>query len=285
MRKCSRRPHALIWALRVYALVRRMLHPISQTITGSAWTLRAIGDLVDVPANLRGVTVPAVVPGCVHVDLIRAGLIDDPAVGMNENFVQWIGLNDWEYALRFDVDAALLAHQRVDLVGDGLDTIATLSLNDQQIGTAANMFYPHRFDVRRQIRAADNQLLITFRSPLRHIRQEAARLGLRPVNGDWEPFNFIRKAACNFGWDWAPRLATCGIWRDIRLEGWSAVRIDGVRPLVCREEQHRWRVDVQVDLEWSAASGPADELRLEAAIDRSNAPRQSSVEILRHGAS
>ena len=31
-----------------------------------------------------------------------------------------------------------------------------------------------------------------------------------------EPFNFIRKMACNFGWDWGPTLVTAGIWQADR---------------------------------------------------------------------
>src|SRR2546423_8163376 len=60
-------------------------------------------------------------------------------------------------------------------------------------------------------------------------------LGLRPyVNGPAGPFNFIRKMAANFGWDWGPGLPTCGIWRGIRLEGWSVARIAELIPNVRR---------------------------------------------------
>src|SRR4051812_29084704 len=40
------------------------------------WTVRATGDLSEVPAELRSVVVDARVPGCVHTDLMRAGKID-----------------------------------------------------------------------------------------------------------------------------------------------------------------------------------------------------------------
>ena len=40
-------------------------------------------------------TVPATVPGCVHLDLLAAGLIDDPYVDHNELAVQWIGESAW----------------------------------------------------------------------------------------------------------------------------------------------------------------------------------------------
>src|SRR5262245_33725703 len=220
----------------------------------AGWTVRAVGDLSAVPSPLRGREVPAKVPGCVHTDLIRAGLIPDPLVGMNEREVQWIGETDFEYRAVFEADADLLKHERVDLVCEGLDTIAELRLNGVKIGRAANMFHPHRFDLRAAIRPGTNELSITFRSPLKHIRAEEARLGKRPVNGDWDPYIFIRKAACNFGWDWAPKLATCGIWKPVRLEGWSEVRIADVRPVTVRIDQSRWEVRASVSLDWADAS-------------------------------
>ena len=33
---------------------------------------------------------------------------------------------------------------------------------------------------------------------------------------------WLRKCACSFGWDWGPVLATCGIWKNIYIEGYSA---------------------------------------------------------------
>jgi N-acyl-L-homoserine lactone synthetase len=35
--------------------------------------------------------------------------------------------------------------------------------------------------------------------------------------------------AVSFGWDWVPTLVTAGIWRPVRLEGWSTARIDPPR--------------------------------------------------------
>src|SRR5262245_38200015 len=121
-----------------------LLHQLS----GDGWMVRAVGDLSAVPVGLRGVSMPARVPGCVHTDLLRAGLIPDPLVGFNERELQWIGETDWEYRRPFAPNAALLAHERVDLVCDGLDTIAEVRVNGVLVGTAANMFHPHRFDLR-----------------------------------------------------------------------------------------------------------------------------------------
>jgi beta-mannosidase len=72
---------------------------------------------------------PARVPGCVHTDLKANGRIPDPFHGANELSLQWIDKHDWEYAAAFDVPAELMAQSKVELVFDGLDTFAEVSLN------------------------------------------------------------------------------------------------------------------------------------------------------------
>jgi len=238
--------------------------PVVQDLGSERWELRAEGDVSSAPGGLSALA--AAVPGCVHLELIRAGLIPHPDQGLGELDQFWVGRADWEYRCSFEAGAALVEHERLDLVCDGLDTIAVIELNGKIVGRAANMFHPHRFDVRGVLRPGPNEIAITFTSPLRHIRAEEARLGPRPVNGDWDPFNFIRKAACNFGWDWGPKVPTCGIWKPIRLEGWSGVRIAGVRPLVQREGDERWRLDVDVELEWSGGGNPAGMAEVAARI-------------------
>lgn len=230
--------------------------------------MRAVGAMEGVPREVRTAVVPARVPGCVHTDLMRAGLIEDPRVGFNEWEIQWVGETDWEYRGVFRVEAEMLGHERLDLVCEGLDTIAEVSVNGRVVGAAANMFHPHRFDLRGVLSqpGADNEIVIVFRSPLRYIRAERERLGALPHNGDglgWEPYPYIRKTACNFGWDWAPRVATCGVGRGIRVEGWNTARIASLRPHAHREGQKQeWTLDVAVDVEWAQSQGSDDAVRL-----------------------
>lgn len=196
------------------------------------------------PAPIPSVGIEAPIPGTIHTALIRAGIIDHPNLGTAERDQPWVGETDWEFARDFTATPGLLAHDRVDLCLDGLDTIASLELNGRPIGSAANAFHEHRFDVRSALLPGVNRLTIAFTSPLRHIRAERDRLGARPVNGDWEPFNLIRKPACNFGWDWGPRIPTCGIWRSARLEAWSGRRLVGVRILTPRADEALAHLDI-----------------------------------------
>ena len=98
----------------------------------------------------------------------------------------------------------------------------------------------------------ENRLEVIFRSPYAYAEAKQRELGDRPGPYD-EPFNFIRKMACNFGWDWGPTLVTLGIWRDIYLESWSGVRFSAVRPLVTEAAAEQGTVEVFAEFEGDPA--------------------------------
>jgi beta-mannosidase len=169
------------------------------------------------------------VPGCVHRDLLAHKLIPDPFRADNERLVQWVGEAAWEYRVRFDPGAALRAAAQVELVADGLDTLATVFLNGRKLGDSDNMFVPNRWPLRGRLRPGSNELLIRFDSAEKFVRTQ--RRGHRPkeINDPVGGATRLRKQQCQFGWDWAPRLVTAGIWRELRLEAWTGNRLVDVR--------------------------------------------------------
>jgi beta-mannosidase len=189
--------------------------------------------------------IPAAVPGEVVSALLDAGLVADPYTDEGERGVAWVGRHDWTYRTSFDF--ASDDWDGVDLVFDGLDTVARILLNGDVIGETANMHRRYRFDALTAMREGANELEIAFTSPYAYAEAQRDRLGDRPNAYD-EPGNFIRKAACNFGWDWGPNLASAGIWRPVRLEYWRIARIAEVVPRVS-VEAGQGIVDFSVELE------------------------------------
>jgi beta-mannosidase len=163
---------------------------------------------------------------------------------VNEAEVQWIEERDWEYAASFAADAALLAEEAVDLVADGLDTVATVRVNGRVVARTENMFLGHRWNIRRLLRRGRNSIGIRFGSATRYIRTH--RKGHRPREFS-DPVgrcSVLRKQQCQFGWDWGPRFVTAGIWRDIRIEAWSVNRLAGLE--VAQEHGRGGRVTLHL---------------------------------------
>jgi beta-mannosidase len=191
------------------------------------WTVHSLAG--PVPEPLAGRSIPAVVPGCIHTDLLAAGLIPDPFDGDNESTVQWIGRSDWQYALDFEWRPD--GERRHELVCDGLDTVATIVLNGKEIARTFNQHRSYRFDLGNALVDGTNHLTVSFQSPVEYAENAAQQLGER-VHVNRHPYNAIRKTASNFGWDWGIDVATVGIWRAIGIDAWSGARISSVRPLV-----------------------------------------------------
>jgi len=216
----------------------------------AGWTLRAAGG--PVPELIAQRSIPAHVPGTVHTDLLTAGLIADPFVGLGEAALIWAHRADWQYKRELTAAPADTG-ERVDLVFEGLDTVATVTLGDMLVGRTFNQHRTYRMDAREGLAAAGGSpvtLGVHFRSALDYAESEKQRIGARP--GAYEhPLNMVRKMACSFGWDWGPDLQTAGIWKPVRLERWRTARLAGVRPLVEVDPDGTARVAVHVDVERS----------------------------------
>jgi beta-mannosidase len=202
---------------------------VKRRLTDS-WTLACISKPGTAPPLPD--TVAATVPGTVHTDLLAARLIPDPYLDVNEIALDWIGRSAWRYATAFDWSDNDHAHH--ELVFEGLDTVADIRLNGQPVGRARNMHRSYRFDVAPLLKSGTNHLEVDFLPVEDYGAEVRAALGSAadiPANypGAWP---FVRKMACNFGWDWGPTLVTAGIWKPVVLESWSTARLGEIRPQV-----------------------------------------------------
>ncbi|AYG03103.1 glycoside hydrolase family 2 protein [Gryllotalpicola protaetiae] len=204
--------------------------PFTFTPITDAWTVEPLGG--PLPAGFPAGTVPAVVPGVIHTDLLRAGLIADPFDGDNEAAQQWIGDTSWRYATTFSWhDDGSTRH---DLVAYGLDTVARVVLNGEVVAHTENQHRSYRWPVAALLREGANELIVEFSAPVPEVEARAARYGALPQVNHHD-FNQLRKTASHFGWDWGIDVAGVGIWQPIGIDSWSGVRIDAVRPLVAVE--------------------------------------------------
>ena len=218
----------------------------------AGWILTRVSGPTAVMIPPQGI--PAVVPGCVHTDLLRVGLIDDPFDGLNEKNLQWVGATQWRYTTSFEWEDD--GHTRHDIVAYGLDTLATVVVNGVVVGQTENQHRSYRFDVHGLLRTGSNTIEVTFAAPLTEVLARDQKYGSWP-HVNTHAFNQIRKSASNFGWDWGIDVATSGIWQPIGLEAWSGVRIHTVRPLVAMDARDGLAT-VHVEIERDGVSVPSD---------------------------
>ena len=191
----------------------------------------------------------AQVPGCVHLDLMKAGAIEDPFVGDNEYRSAWVHETDWEYSRSFESDPELFEADRVYLECDGLDTIADLTINGHVLGHVENMYIRHSFDVTDKLTPAQNHLEIKFDSPVKYAEPLVEREPLCSPGDSIPGSIYMRKAPSQWGWDWGPKIPTSGIWRPIRLAAYKIGRITDVRVRQNHRNSGQVTLSVEVSVE------------------------------------
>mgnify|MGYP002532725795 FL=1 len=195
------------------------------------------------------------VPGSVYADLMADGTMPDPFWRENELDAFERMKKDYVYQRAFTVTEAQLAHAHVELVCEGLDTLAHVSLNGREIAFADNMHITWVWDVKEQLHAGENTLEIRFDSPILYCAKKAEEAPGWESSDATPGFRHLRKAHCMFGWDWGPRLPDAGIWRPIFLRTWDTARLENALML---QAYHDGVVDVTIRPEiagesaWSA---------------------------------
>ena len=164
---------------------------------------------------------PAKVPGTVQTDLIKLGKIPNPFILNNEDSIQWVSKNNWNYKKSFSVSEAKLKKTKHFLKFDGLDTYTNVFLNDSLILSANNAFRSWEIDVSDALQLK-NELLIQFQSQDLIEEAKASKINYTLPEA---PRVFTRKPQFQYGWDWGPAIKTMGIWRDISLISYNKARI------------------------------------------------------------
>lgn len=254
-----------ILAVMLLMAITASASPVRQSLDGSDWKFKQQRGI--------GIWYGATVPGVIHTDLMANEIIEDPFYRLNERGVQWVDKEDWVYQREFTADKEVLSKECIELVFEGLDTYADVYLNDEQtpILKADNMFRRWRVNVKPLLKEGNNLLKVYFHSPVKiDMPKWEAMLPVRyscqndqSENGglqDRKISVYARKAGYHYGWDWGPRLVTCGIWRPVYLEAWNNVRIEDV--YYNQKSVTEKRADVAVELDINATVATSAEVRI-----------------------
>ena len=165
----------------------------------------------------------AEVPGEVHIDLMKAGLLEEPSVGLNCLKARWVEEIGWIYRKEFDAPE-LAPGQRAFLVFEQLDLAAVVYLNGEEIGRHANVFCPLRIDVTGKLKPGRNVVVVELDSGLYSVSERPSDGYAMQGSGRLHKRCWLRKTQSSFSWDWSQRLINVGITGPVGLEICDAVR-------------------------------------------------------------
>ena len=168
----------------------------------------------------------ATVPGNVRANLLALGRISDPFYGLNNGDSQWVDEWDWWYrkALSLQLDEG----ERAFLVFEGVDYLSAVYLNGIELGRHEGMFSRQVYEITHLLSAQFSESVVMVRiwgsaalpKPQLTPWQRAWNRIISTLLPRFEPFpDRIGTLKCQmgFGWDFAPRLRTMGIWDDVYL--------------------------------------------------------------------
>ena len=188
-------------------------------------------ELTDWQFEYNGEWYPATVPGFIHTDLMANGIIPDPYYGSIEDSVQWVGDSTWIYRTYLHYDK-LPEGDTLWLVFEGLagnvtlwignpypdDTINGVVIVPQNIWLMDNMFCRYEVPMPgvKQIKELylykDSMPIMLMFDPLDNsVREAEYGIHLPDCRA------FTRIAPYQQGWDWGPKLTTCGIWKRVYI--------------------------------------------------------------------
>lgn len=218
----------------------------------------------------------ATVPGSVYLDLINNNRMEDPFYRDNEEQARKLAYHDYEYVTDFNVTQDILSEENISLECEGLDTLAQIYVNEQQVMSTQNMHCSYTVDIKSYIHQGQNTLRIVFLSPLNYTEKKHEQLKVsRTPHGSSKGLSYIRKAHYMFGWDWAPKLPDMGIWRSIWVQAYSTNRLEDVR---IDQHHHEEGVDVGIWIK-KAQEGVATQVEVEICYANAVVASDSHISI------
>jgi len=185
-----------------------------------------------------------VVPGTVLSDMLETGVIEDPYWRTNEYPTRELFKKDYVYHRKFTVPEEILQSDELELVFEGLDTIADIYINGTLLASVKDMHRTWRFPI-KELLTSENEILVYFHSSLEYINEKHKNSDIFYTStGSIHGNGYLRKAHYMFGWDWGPQLPDAGIWRSVYLEYHKVAKLEDVR-IRQRHEENQVHLDIQ----------------------------------------
>lgn len=210
----------------------------------------------------------ATVPGNVELDLLAAGIIDDPEKGDNIYNLRKYEAYQWWYQKTFETPE-IKKGEKVELVLNGLDCFGSIWINDKFVGKTANMFIEHRFDITNILNKKDTNTIYIRIDPA--VLESQKYLTGVITCGEFRAEQLhVRKAPHMYGWDIMPRLVSAGLWRDVSLEIKKPTRIEQIYWMTQDVDVSAKKAQLTLDCQISTDYPTIDGLTIEINLSRNS---------------
>lgn len=172
---------------------------------------RANNAETDIPNSAILPPIHATVPGSIYKDLERAGIIEDPYFEMNSLKAQWVANHWWYYESKVELHPC---GNRLELVLEGIDTIAHIYVNGQKVGESDNMYVPFVVDITSLARDGQNTVGVV----IENAPDEMGQIG-------YTSRTYTQKARFQYKWDWCTRLIGMGLYRPAYIREYECARL------------------------------------------------------------
>ncbi|EIE20788.1 glycoside hydrolase [Coccomyxa subellipsoidea C-169] len=192
--------------------------PLINDLAGAGWTIK----------NGNGsITVDAAVPVYALEALHNAKLVPDPLERFNELALRWTASETWVFERLFNVSASMASQDNLDLVLTGVDTVADIYVDNTLLRSVYNAHRQYRIPIKAALNSTTgaHSLKIVIQPAPQAAINRAAKYrynvpGLTQPGG-MSNYNYIRKPASDFGWDWGPAFAPAGLYGTVELQAYS----------------------------------------------------------------
>ncbi|KAF8729833.1 hypothetical protein AX14_005932 [Amanita brunnescens Koide BX004] len=179
------------------------------------WTLKNQNGSIQIPASGP--------PSQAHLDLLKAGLITEPLLGVNDFTQRWVVNDNWTYTA--DLTPILKDYNPAErqtnlLIFYGIDTVANITWAGHPVAWVNNQFQQYVFDVSNLMTpVGDKNLTVAFESAWHYGLNVTRRPDAEafPIGSDDFEYpgvrQWVRKIASDFGWDWGPAFVPSGIYK------------------------------------------------------------------------
>lgn len=164
------------------------------------------------------------IPGNFELDLMREGILEDVYYGTNCVKTQDLENLHLYYFTKFNY--APKENFEAFLTFEGIDTVAEIYLDGNQIGFVENMHHAHRFSL-NEITEGEHEIVVHILPVCIYARNFEIPSMCFALKYNQDALQ-VRKAGSMFGWDIMPRIVSAGIWKPVKIEYISKVRLENV---------------------------------------------------------